>query len=634
MKTITRFDYPALPANSTYTIRLMLNLIGEAITDSRKAPLNIALCIDNSGSMAGEKIDKVKEAASKMIAMLAPYDLASVVTFSEEIRTVAPLVKGADLRGVSDMISKITTEGCTNLSGGYQRAYELASEGQRIATSRIFLLTDGLANRGITSNDELCAIAKSFSDQGVTTSTIGAGLDFNETLMNDMAEIGGGSANYMEQPWEAVEIFSKELSDLRSITATNTRVRFTPGSSVVSSTLLNHFPDDGSGSWLVGDVYGNKERRIVLEMVIKTDAETTNLNLGTFDVSYELPGKGTNVPLHVPVNIAVVSAKEFATVTVNAEVTLEAALLCVGRAKREAMYLSRDQKFTEAADLLDRYVAALSGLNLNDIELERELSQLKDRAWNLRNRGKEFFTAAEQKRIHYESSISMSGKKEKYLAMMARRGGAQTAPDSSSIVVHSLIDNREFRVPCNPARIVAEFLKNVFIQLDGAVKPNSYGEWVLREVASSRIYSVGSSFAKAQGVREDCRTLSEVGLTGGLTLEVIALPPLNIRRQPGIPSNVVRVDLSLLTMAQNRRKDYTVSSSTIACDFLAAVYQDINTFVPPNSLGKMWCLRCADTGRIIDGGSAWARFYRLQADVRPIEKLGITGGSLLQAVRI
>ena len=634
MKTTTRFDYPGLPAHSISTIRLMLTLRGEESEASQRTPLNIGLAVDTSGSMHGEKIAKVKEAAIMITRMLAASDMYSLVTFNDTARVVVPVAKGADLAGVEGLINRITAEGNTNLYGGYRKVFELVREGRSIAASRIVLLSDGQANLGLTSISDFGKYAVSLRGSQITTTTFGVGHDFDDALMTAIAEAGGGSASYIEHPWQAVEVFREELEDMRCTTASNTRVRFIPSSSVSSCTLLNNFPEDDDG-YLVGDVYATKERQMVLEMAIKTGPEMEGLSLGSLEVKYNVPGKGVAALLTVPVSMPVVSDEKFATYKIDKEVTLEAALLTVGRAKREAMKLAEEQRFAEAADLLENFVAALTGLNLFNPDLDQELERLKERAWNLRHRGREFFTAMEKKRFVYESDMIMKGKKMMYLAMMARREPypAATIPDNM-VTIHAGINNSlDFMITNKPDRTATEFLDEVFNNLNGAVEPGTYGRnWVLRDSATYRIFDTGSAYALAEGKAEDWRTLQEIGIDLTSSLEVVKLPTIMANGHRKIPKGVVRLDLSLIDPGRRRTMDLLYRSTAIACDFLAAVYEEISHFVPPNTYGRIWLLRDVATGRVFDFGSAWARFNQMQADVRPIERVGITGGSQLQAL--
>ena len=634
MKTTTQFDYSGLPSNSIFTVRLMLTLTGEASEASQRTPLNICLVIDTSGSMQGEKIAKVKEAAIMITRMLSGSDLYSLVTFNDAANAIVPVAKGADLAGVEELINRIKADGNTNLHGGYQKGFEQVRDGSGFAASRIVLLSDGQANVGLTSINDLGKFAVSLRGHQITTTTFGVGNDFDDALMTAIAEEGGGSANYIEHPRQAAEVFREELEDLRGTTASNTRIRFLPGGSVASCTLLNNFPEDDDG-YLVGDVYATKERQLVLELSIKTGPETAALTLGSFEVRYTVPGKGAAAPITVPVSLPVVSEEQFATYRNDREVTMEAALLTVGRAKREAMRLADEQRFVEAADLLENFVAVLAGLYLNDPELDQELDRLKERAWNLRHRGKEYYTAMEQKRFAYEADMTMKGKKEMYLAMMERREPCRAVTTSDNMVtINSGINNSfDFMVANAPDRTATAFLDEVFSNLEGAVEPGTYGRsWVLRDTATYRVFDAGSSYALAQGKADDRRPLQEIGIDRANSLEVVQLPPLKPKEHRNIPQELVKIELSLIDSGKRRAIDIPYRHSAIACDFLAAVYEEIWQFVPPNTYGRTWLLRDVATGRVFDFGSAWARFNQLQADVRPLQLVGIKGGAQLQAV--
>jgi hypothetical protein len=81
-----------------------------------------------------------------------------------------------------------------------------------------------------------------------------------------------------------------------------------------------------------------------------------------------------------------------------------------------------------------------------------------------------------------------------------------------------------------------------------------------------------------------------------------------------------------------RTVDLPYRENMIACDFLGEVYRQISGQFPPNSYGRLWVLRETSTGRVFDCGSAWAKSNGVQADVRPIGKIGIKGGSIIQVV--
>ena len=135
---------------------------------------------------------------------LWPEDVVSVVAYDDDVETVAEPATGKAQADLVERIRSIETRGCTNLSGGWLRGRELVAGGKRDgAANRVVLLTDGLANVGITEPDKLIGLCRTALDQGITTTTIGFGQGYDEVLLRRMAEAGGGSTYYIEDPDQA-----------------------------------------------------------------------------------------------------------------------------------------------------------------------------------------------------------------------------------------------------------------------------------------------------------------------------------------------------------------------------------------------------------------------------------------------
>ena len=191
--------------------------------ENSRIPLNVSIVIDRSGSMQGDKLKYVKEAAKFLIDHLSPEDLVSIVTYETEVETVLPSQKIENKEQIKRKIDGIYTAGSTNLSGGMLAGYsQVKSTYQTGYVNRVLLLSDGLANQGITDMTELQKIAGlKNQEDGITLSTFGVGADFNEDLMLNLAEYGSGNYYFIEQPDMIPQIFSKELSGLLSVVAQN-----------------------------------------------------------------------------------------------------------------------------------------------------------------------------------------------------------------------------------------------------------------------------------------------------------------------------------------------------------------------------------------------------------------------------
>ena len=157
--------------------------------------LNLALVIDRSGSMAdARKLDFVKTAAHHLVDMMGPDDLLSIVTYSQGVQIQSPpRPVGRDRADLHRIIAGLYPGGSTFLSGGLEEGFRQAKSGKRAGTlNRVLLLSDGLANVGVTNRGALRERAGDMAEKGISVSTFGVGNDFDEELMTMVAGGGGG----------------------------------------------------------------------------------------------------------------------------------------------------------------------------------------------------------------------------------------------------------------------------------------------------------------------------------------------------------------------------------------------------------------------------------------------------------
>jgi Ca-activated chloride channel homolog len=272
-------DYQAAVERDGFVVRALLKLEGQAPNNGR-APLNISLVLDRSGSMSGDKLRFAREAAAMLVRRLSPEDIVSVVTYDHVVDTVAPPARGDLQRDLPGTIDRIDAGGTTNLSGGWLKGREHLRQGraidEKVKTNRLVLLTDGLANVGITDPGRLVGLCRQALEQGVTTTTIGFGTDYDERLLRAMADAGGGNTFYIETPDQAPGVFEEEIEGLLSLAAQNISLDVRPAGEVALIRVVHDVPARQTAEGFVleiGDLYAREPRSVLIEFFVPNLAD-------------------------------------------------------------------------------------------------------------------------------------------------------------------------------------------------------------------------------------------------------------------------------------------------------------------------------------------------------------------------
>ena len=249
------------------------------------------MCEPRLLSMAGAKLRHTIASAKFVVERLAATDILSVVQFDERVKVVIPPGPVTDKAHLCRRLDAIDDGGQTNLSGGWLRGAACVREQQAPDyINRVILLTDGQANHGITDPAVLVKHAAELTEEGITTTTLGYGEDFNEDLLTALADAGRGNAYHVETADQAPTIFARELEGLLAIAAQNVRVTFTPSGLVRRVDLCSTMEHHREGKTLtvtVGDLVSEDTRSLLLTLRTDPGKKEGWADLGTVTVTYD-----------------------------------------------------------------------------------------------------------------------------------------------------------------------------------------------------------------------------------------------------------------------------------------------------------------------------------------------------------
>jgi Ca-activated chloride channel family protein len=249
-----------------------------------RAPLDLVLVIDRSGSMSGAPLQAALESASRIIRGLRDDDRVAVVTFDTHVDVIQPLVHPTDRAGLVQRVQAVRSGGSTALFDGWETGMrQLQGQVSKERIARIILLSDGQANHGLTDETEICERVSRAAAAGITTSTVGLGDGFNETLMTGMARAGEGAANFGQTADDLDEAFEEQFAILSNAFLRQVHVAIQGGSDV-QARLLGDFLEEGHAtSRRLGTLPWASSLVCVVELKIGPAARADSLLAVNFD---------------------------------------------------------------------------------------------------------------------------------------------------------------------------------------------------------------------------------------------------------------------------------------------------------------------------------------------------------------
>lgn len=287
-------------ANSQRQVSIAIGALAEA-TDAQGAALNLCLILDQSGSMGGRPMETVKQAAMRVIEKLAPSDRLSVISFDHRARTLISNQAVENPGLLRATIAQLEAAGGTAIDEGLRLGIEEFAKGKTDAVSQAMLLTDGENEHG--SNERCLKFAKLAADYGLTINSLGFGEHWNQDVLEQIADAGGGSLSYIERSEDAVASFSQLFERMQTIGLTNAHLIIELGPNIRladTKPLAQVAPDvieltplvaDNRIEVRLGDLMVDLDRKVLVNLYIQALPPGPH-SIAKLQVRYDNPAVG------------------------------------------------------------------------------------------------------------------------------------------------------------------------------------------------------------------------------------------------------------------------------------------------------------------------------------------------------
>jgi Ca-activated chloride channel family protein len=293
-----RLNKPHLPVmNTQQLVYVLIEAMPGAAMAQVQMPLNLSLVLDKSGSMQGKKIQNLREAAKLVVDRLGPQDTISIVAFSDKKYLIAESQPVADKEDLKKKIDRIRDGGGTAISGGMSQGLaelDKAMGADRI--SRMLLLTDGQT----FGDEKQCKkLGQQAGDKGIVVNALGLGDDWNEELLDEIAEASGGSGDFIDSPDKIVSFFERAVQSMQDTVIQNAQMILRLANGVTPRQVWQVLPmitnlgyrplSDRDVQVALGELEKGQPRSLLVELLVGS-RPAGSYRIAQAEISYDVPG--------------------------------------------------------------------------------------------------------------------------------------------------------------------------------------------------------------------------------------------------------------------------------------------------------------------------------------------------------
>lgn len=368
-------------ADKAGEIRVRLRIDASKLEHSKRPPINVVLVMDSSGSMEGKAITDARAAALTLVDSLAAGDHLAVVTFDSRTQVLVPstTIDEASRGQIREHIETMAARGTTDLAGGLAAGLQEVQRGYLgDGVNRLVLLSDGVPN----DDGAMPGLAQQAASLRVSITALGLGLEYNETLLANLAQQTGGKFHFVEDSAQVASVFRDEVLRLERVVAQNLALSLLPGPGVSIEGVLGHqtSPIGNRGVVLgLGTLSEGSHRDLVVRLRVSPHRDGASLELMDAILNFQDAVVGAGA-LERRVFVAARASKDAAAIAASRdpEVERQIARALADAATVDAIALARSGQLAAANALIDRAEPEARGAakQLDDADLRAQADEL------------------------------------------------------------------------------------------------------------------------------------------------------------------------------------------------------------------------------------------------------------------
>lgn len=357
-------DRAKLLVTPTQIATMRVSLEAPEMTEKRKRPpVNVCLVLDVSSSMSGRKIIAAKQGALEAIKRLGSQDLVSVVAYNSTADVLIPSTSAGNYQRLEKAINSLQAGGYTALFAGVSLgASELRKGINSHTVHRLVLLSDGQANRGPSSPEELGRLGIALSKEGISVSTLGLGDDYNEDLMTQLSQSSEGNTYYVEASSDLANIFQRELGNVLNVYAQKVAVELEFPKNVKPITVLGRSGQVSKQKVVIPlkQINGGQEKFAMVKVEVLDGRNQEVREMVRAQAVYTPVDRKSALRVKATVKARFVEEKAEVVASKNILVQRDAAIMENTARVDKALRLSKEGQHVQAAKELQASIAQLS----------------------------------------------------------------------------------------------------------------------------------------------------------------------------------------------------------------------------------------------------------------------------------